>query len=134
MDIIPFTKVQYNKRHLMTSAFLTLTKDQGHTTRLKGHRRGCTRCLRSLNYSCCVLIFLLSLIASLLHKIMCALIVIWFRLCVLLFLLGYVKEKGGLSLDQGYSEYMHSLYTSVPYSFSRLRLKQLFITSPRLHS
>ena len=27
------TKVQYKKRHLMTSAFLTLTTGQGHTTR-----------------------------------------------------------------------------------------------------
>ena len=33
IDIIPDTKVQYNKQHLMTSAFLTLTKGQGHTTR-----------------------------------------------------------------------------------------------------
>ena len=29
------TKVQYNKRHLMTLAFLTLTKGQDHTTRSK---------------------------------------------------------------------------------------------------
>ena len=35
IDIMLGTKVQYNKRHLMTSAFLTLTKDQGHTTRSK---------------------------------------------------------------------------------------------------
>ena len=34
-DIIPGTKVQYKKRHLMTSAFLTLTIDQGHITRSK---------------------------------------------------------------------------------------------------
>ena len=32
IDIIPGTKVQFNKRHLMTSAFLTLKKGQGHTT------------------------------------------------------------------------------------------------------
>ena len=32
-DIIPGTKVHYKKRHLMTSAFLTLMKSQGHTTR-----------------------------------------------------------------------------------------------------
>ena len=31
-DIIPCTKAQYNKRHLIISAFLTLMKDQGHTT------------------------------------------------------------------------------------------------------
>ena len=33
LNIIPGTKVQYKKRHLMTSAFLTLMKGQGHTTR-----------------------------------------------------------------------------------------------------
>ena len=32
---IPGTKVQYNTRHLMISAFLTLTKGQGSTTRSK---------------------------------------------------------------------------------------------------
>ena len=31
IDIIPGAKVKYNKRNLMTSAFLTLTKGQGHT-------------------------------------------------------------------------------------------------------
>ena len=31
IDIIPGTKVHYNMGHLMTSAFLTLTKGQGHT-------------------------------------------------------------------------------------------------------
>ena len=31
----PLTKVQYNRRHLMTLAFLTLAKGQGHTTRSK---------------------------------------------------------------------------------------------------
>ena len=35
IDIIPGTKVQYNKQHLMTSGFLTLTKGQSHTTRSK---------------------------------------------------------------------------------------------------
>ena len=34
-SMIPDTKVQYNKGHLMTSAFLTLTKGQDHTTRSK---------------------------------------------------------------------------------------------------
>ena len=34
-DIISGTKVQYQKRHLMTSAFFTLTIGQGHTTWLK---------------------------------------------------------------------------------------------------
>ena len=34
-SMIPGTKVQYNKRHLMTSAFLTLTKGLGYTTRSK---------------------------------------------------------------------------------------------------
>ena len=33
IDIIPGTKVHYKKRHLMTSAFFTLRKGQGHTTR-----------------------------------------------------------------------------------------------------
>ena len=32
-DIIPDTKVQYNKRHLMASAFLTLRQSQSHTSR-----------------------------------------------------------------------------------------------------
>ena len=35
IDIIPGTKVQYNKRNLMTSDFLTLKKGQGHTTSSK---------------------------------------------------------------------------------------------------
>ena len=35
IDIIPGTKAQYNKRHLMTSAFLILTQGQGYTTRSK---------------------------------------------------------------------------------------------------
>ena len=35
IDIIPGTKVQYNKRHRMRSAFLTLTKGQGHIARSK---------------------------------------------------------------------------------------------------
>ena len=32
IDIIPGTKVQYNNRHFLSSAILTLTKGQGHTT------------------------------------------------------------------------------------------------------
>ena len=35
IDIIPGTKVQYNKQRLITLAFLTLTKGQGHTSRSK---------------------------------------------------------------------------------------------------
>ena len=34
-DIMPGTKVQYNKWHLMTSAFLSLTKGQSHTAKPK---------------------------------------------------------------------------------------------------
>ena len=34
-DIIPGTKVQHNKQHLMTEAFLTLTSGQGHNSRSK---------------------------------------------------------------------------------------------------
>ena len=41
----------------MESAFLTLTKGQGHTTRyVKGHRRGGV-CLHRLNASCFIILF-----------------------------------------------------------------------------
>ena len=33
LNIVPGTKVHYKKRHLITSAVLTLRKGQGHTTR-----------------------------------------------------------------------------------------------------
>ena len=49
-DIIPGTKGQYNKRHLMTKAFLTLKQGQGQSSQT-------WRCLRSLNASWFFLFF-----------------------------------------------------------------------------
>ena len=39
-DIIPGTKVQYNKRQLMTNAFLTLIIRSRSQPKVKSHRRG----------------------------------------------------------------------------------------------